>query len=307
MRHLFRLAGALLVSALSLPAAWAADCVNETATIPFSTPTSDFTLNPDGTATHHQTGLIWDRCAFGQTGADCSGGAVGALAWKVALQSVAAENSNSYKGHNDWRMPNIKELLSIRELRCFNPHINTTVFPNAPNANYWTSTVLAHGATSAWVVESPGFTNSASKEFNQYSLRMVRGGGVYGSFNAQFPLLLLSVNKAGNGGGTVTDTSGPCTLDDSGNCLLDSGSSITLHAEADPDSVFVGWSAAAGSVPDTCDDTVADCQVITIAANGSVTAIFQSRLIFENSFEIVFAPAQSAPFFGRLPTFPPLR
>ena len=73
MKRFILFAGSALLAALAPPVAWAGDeCVNENTAIPFSTPTSDFTLNPDGTATHHKTGLIWDRCVLGQTGADCS-------------------------------------------------------------------------------------------------------------------------------------------------------------------------------------------------------------------------------------------
>lgn len=286
MRPFISFAGALLVSALWPGVVQAVDCANENTAIPFSTPTSDFTLNPDGTATHHKTGLIWDRCVVGQTGEDCSGGSPNTTQWQGALQNVKAANLNNYKGHNDWRLPNVKELESIVETRCWDPSINTTVFPNTTTERVWSSTVFVASPTAAFaVIFGSGLVSPENKTSAAADIRLVRGGGVYDTFNAQFPLLLLSVAKSGGGGGTVTATSGPCTLDGTGHCLVDSGSDVTLHAEADPDSVFAGWSASAGSVPTACDGMLTDCLVETITANGSVSATFWSQKVYEHGFE----------------------
>jgi len=286
MRLFISFAGALLVSALWPGVAQAVDCANENTAIPFSTPTGDFTLNPDGTATHHKTGLTWDRCVLGQTGEDCSGGSPITTQWQESLQAVKVKNQAVYKGHDDWRMPNVKELESIVETRCWNPSINTTVFPNSTSYFFWSSTVWVRSPLSAFtVIFNAGLGSPERKVGSVANTRMVRGGGVYDSFNAQFPLLLLSVAKAGGGGGTVTATSGPCTLDDTGHCLVESGSNVTLQAVADADSVFAGWSASSGSVPTSCDGLLTDCLIETISANGSVTAIFLSQKGFEDGFE----------------------
>lgn len=270
-----------------------ADCTSENTAVPFSTPTSDFTLNPDGTATHHETGLIWDRCAYGQTGADCSGGSPFVLTWQSALKNAEAANTNMYKGHNDWRVPNIKELISIREQRC-SPAINTTVFPNPPSElpnpatyGFVSSTISIYNsqASGVFVVYSNGVLYPEDRLNAGWWVRLVRGGQLWDTFDAQYPTWLLSVKHAGTGSGTVTDTSGPCVLDSDGNCLVAPGSDVTLHAQPDPGSLFTGWSDASGSVPTDCNDTLTDCSVSAIAANGSATANFVSDIVFKDGFE----------------------
>ena len=61
-----------------------------------------FTANGDGTVTDSSTGLQWSR--------DDSG--VG-LDWEDALAWVQEKNAEAYLGHNDWRLPNVKELQGI--------------------------------------------------------------------------------------------------------------------------------------------------------------------------------------------------
>ncbi|HVP10801.1 MAG TPA: DUF1566 domain-containing protein [Phycisphaerae bacterium] len=58
--------------------------------------------NGDGTVTDRSTSLMWSRTDSG-TG----------LNWEGALAWVQTKNSQSYLGHNDWRLPNAKELQSI--------------------------------------------------------------------------------------------------------------------------------------------------------------------------------------------------
>jgi hypothetical protein len=110
------------------------DCANENTAIPPVTPTSDFTLNADGTATHHKTGLMWDRSAL-----TC-------CQWAWTLNRIHdVLNPSMHKGYNDWRMPNIKELMSIVEYRCWGPAFNTTVFPDVGQSGQfalWSTTII---------------------------------------------------------------------------------------------------------------------------------------------------------------------
>ena len=62
-----------------------------------------FTVNPDGTVSDSETGLMWDRCSWGLTGADCTGGLIDFSFWPDALLNAILANGAAYKGHSDWR------------------------------------------------------------------------------------------------------------------------------------------------------------------------------------------------------------
>jgi hypothetical protein len=61
-----------------------------------------FQNNNDGTVSDLATGLMWAQ-------SDSASG----MDWTAALAYVQAQNSAHYLGHNDWRLPNTKELQSI--------------------------------------------------------------------------------------------------------------------------------------------------------------------------------------------------
>jgi len=63
---------------------------------------NDFNDNGDDTITDRATGLMWSKADSGK-----------GLNWEAALAWVQARNAGNYLGHNDWRLPNAKELQSI--------------------------------------------------------------------------------------------------------------------------------------------------------------------------------------------------
>ena len=119
-----------------------ATCPNrENTSVPESTPTSSYTIHPDGTLTAPAAGLMWKRCLEGQTLVDgvCQGTPT-AYTWADAL---GAAHAASFAGHGDWRLPNPKELLSIIEDRCADPGLNADLFPIYSGFGSWTATPTA--------------------------------------------------------------------------------------------------------------------------------------------------------------------
>ncbi len=134
-------------------------------TIPAGTPDSRFTVNGDE-VTDAETGLIWQRCSLGQTGSDCSGSSANTYSWQGALQAAGAP----------WRLPNVIELRSIVEDKCFSPAINLTIFPNTVSSDYWSASPDANSSDNAWnVYFSNGGSHDDAKSYYRH-VRLVRDG-----------------------------------------------------------------------------------------------------------------------------------
>ena len=107
---------------------------------------NSFTDNGDGTVSDASTGLMWSQ-----------GDSVTGMTWQAALAWVQTKNAANYLGHNDWRLPNAKELHSLvnyANAPDYNglPTIDTTYFTCTGIVNengtadfpyYWTSTTHA--------------------------------------------------------------------------------------------------------------------------------------------------------------------
>lgn len=147
--------------------------------------------NGDGTVTDTVTGLMWDKCPYGQTANDCSGGSALRFKWANALAQTVALNGINYKGHNDWRMPSIRELESLVLIRLTHPAIDDVAFPNTDvSQSYWSSTLAVHDS-SAWAVPfQTGDVNTLdwTLQANNSFMRMVRGGQPGDSFDLLAPI-----------------------------------------------------------------------------------------------------------------------
>ncbi len=107
---------------------------------------NDFADNGDGTVTDASTGLMWSQADSGV-----------AMTWEAALSFAESANAEGYLGHDDWRLPNVKELQGIVDYTrspdttdspALDPAFESTKIPNeAGQADWgwvWSSTTHAN-------------------------------------------------------------------------------------------------------------------------------------------------------------------
>ena len=124
------------------------------------------------------TGLVWMRCSLGQAwdGLTCQGEKPLVYEFLPAQRSAESRNREKYGGINDWKVPSMRELLTLRfcsesgddfqiqmhiddgdvvEEKCMNgsqrPTIDITAFPNTGSV-YWTSSTNFADSRSAWAL-----------------------------------------------------------------------------------------------------------------------------------------------------------
>ncbi len=134
-------------------------------------PASRFTDNGDGTVTDKAHGLQWKRCAEGQiwSGGTCTGTTTGHT-WQQALQLA---DTASFADHDDWRLPNTKELSSIVERACYDPAIDLAVFSDH-GGSFWSSSPYSDNTVYPWCVSfGRGEVGLCGGDF---PVRLVRGG-----------------------------------------------------------------------------------------------------------------------------------
>ncbi len=171
MKTLAVLIFGLLIAGL----AHAATCIDHKIA---SAPDGRYLDNADGTITDILHGLEWKRCSEEQDGIDCSTGTALMLNWQQALQLVNSLNSSGgYAGHTDWRLPNIKELASLIEIKCVQPAINESLFPATQSFRYWTSSPYYNETsdTSAWQIDFDSGQQLIGFRTGMAHVRLVRG------------------------------------------------------------------------------------------------------------------------------------
>jgi Protein of unknown function (DUF1566) len=164
-----RMMGAtVLMMASALGAAWPA-----TASAQRTDTAAGRFVAQESEVTDTLTGLVWRRCAEGQswTGSTCAGSEA-YFSWPEALdraRSVAA-------GGVPWRLPNIKELGSLVDDSRIIPAIDMEAFPGAPATYFWSSTHLDGNAYYAWYVNFYRGEVLYYPRYNGRAVRLVRAG-----------------------------------------------------------------------------------------------------------------------------------
>ena len=134
--------------------------------------TPRFQDNGDGTVTDKLTTLIWMK------NANCWG----EMSWSSALTKIAELNAGSatcadYTGsHNDWHLPNIRELRSLIDYGQYSPALPVGyVFTGVQSSYYWSGSSYAGNPSDAWfVVLNVGHVSGNDKS-NSYYVWSVRG------------------------------------------------------------------------------------------------------------------------------------
>jgi len=145
---------------------------------------SVYTDNGDGTITDNTTALTWEKLS--EDGSIHDEG--NTYTWDEALQRVDTLNSQSFAGHNDWRLPNVVEARTLLNFDTFSPAVAPQFDDNCVNACtiltcnciqpdwYWTSTTYQETNDDAWFVDMfNGYTDTTTKVEPIFA-RVVRGG-----------------------------------------------------------------------------------------------------------------------------------
>ena len=144
---------------------------------PPSTPDVQLINNHDGTVSDRTTGLMWKKCVEGMYGTNCENGTESRVNWQKALETVSTVNDKGFAGYTDWRLPNIKELVSITERQCYDPALNLHFFPNGPSRAVWSSTPEAQHDDFAGLIDfKAGTQRFLNRQSGNYLVRLVRGG-----------------------------------------------------------------------------------------------------------------------------------
>ena len=143
-----------------------------------------YTDNGDGTITDANTGLMWEKLSDDGSVHDRDT----AMNWTAAFTKVGSLNSGSFAGHNDWRLPNVKELESILNYAIVNPPVSSA-FSNGcvPSCTvltcsctrsdyYWSSSSTVISPNNAWVVSFFDGGVATYLKTNTPYVRAVRGG-----------------------------------------------------------------------------------------------------------------------------------
>lgn len=116
--------------------------------------------------TDNVTGLIWQRSfSTGKT-------------WQEAVDIC---DTLDFAGQTDWRLPTRKELVTLLDYMQASPATDTTVFPETPAGNFWSSSTYPDETTYAMRTDFNYGITSYHPKTNPYNSRCVRGEALQNS------------------------------------------------------------------------------------------------------------------------------
>jgi hypothetical protein len=119
-----------------------------------------------------RTGLMWSRD-------DVPGGTIN---WAKAKEACT---KLSLGGYSDWRLPTVRELLTIVDYNRHDPAIDTDVF-KCQSACYWSSTPLKSSpGDCAWYVHFNGGISGWLNQTGDFQVRAVRASQSFDLWHAR--------------------------------------------------------------------------------------------------------------------------
>jgi hypothetical protein len=143
----------------------------------------------DGTITDLNTGLMWEKLSDDGSIHDWDT----AYTWPDSFGKATALNGASFAGYTDWRIPNVKELVSITNYQFQDPSLSpvfhtgctpgctvaTCSCTKSPQVTgyYWSSTTHVPNPVQAWGVSAHGglVIQNVKEPFATLYVRAVRG------------------------------------------------------------------------------------------------------------------------------------
>ncbi|HMZ59497.1 MAG TPA: DUF1566 domain-containing protein, partial [Leptospiraceae bacterium] len=147
-----------------------------------------FTDNGDGTVTENGTGLYWQKCSAGLSGATCATGTAATDTWANAQTYCSGL---SLAGRT-WRMPTYNELANLANYSVSAPAADSAFFPNTVSGNYWVNNTYTASPTFAYYFTFLAGASSTLAKTSTLNARCVSGTSVTSSYTD-------------NGDGTVRD------------------------------------------------------------------------------------------------------
>ncbi|MBN2808874.1 MAG: DUF1566 domain-containing protein, partial [Deltaproteobacteria bacterium] len=125
-----------------------------------------YTDNGDGTISDNDSGLMWQLVPFAKHEESSN-----PLTWEEALKKC---NNLELAGHQDWRLPDRNELLSLVDYTKWSPAINDLVFRETEDFEFWTSTTDSKITCNAWTVSFIRGRVDVTNKSNACYVRAVR-------------------------------------------------------------------------------------------------------------------------------------
>jgi len=150
--HFVRVLGAIVVVGISLPQSTRA-----------SVPAGRYVLDSvGGTVYDTKTKLTWQQIVSQSS----------TYAWTDAQNHCTLLNVS--RGESGWRLPTLKELVSIVEDARISPSIDPTAFPSTPGHGFWSLSRSHANSANAWYVDFNGGSALTSAMSTAFSVRCVR-------------------------------------------------------------------------------------------------------------------------------------